>query len=77
MNNLSYEEFEPRLRSNDIMNISPPSVINVLNVSTGSFTGSSFQGSQTLLSQEVIIKISRQLSIQSSDFVYEIFLYEH
>ncbi|OAD58785.1 Dedicator of cytokinesis protein 3 [Eufriesea mexicana] len=37
LNNLGYEDFEPRTRCNDIMNISPPSVINALNVSTGNF----------------------------------------
>lgn len=39
LNNLSYEDFEPRSRSNDNMNISPPSVIGV------GFAGGSFQGS--------------------------------
>lgn len=40
LNNLSYEDFEPRTRCNDIMNISPPSAM--------------FQGSQTLSNSEVI-----------------------
>jgi len=53
LNNLSYEDFEPRSRCNDIMNISPPSVINALNVSTGSFASSTFQGSHSLPNQEV------------------------
>lgn len=53
LNNLSYEDFEPRSRSNDIMNISPPSVINALNISTSSFTSVTFQGSQTLIDHEV------------------------
>ncbi|XP_034947378.1 dedicator of cytokinesis protein 3 [Chelonus insularis] len=53
LNNLSYEDFEPRLRTNDIMNISPPSVINALNVSTSSFSSATLQGSQTVLNQEL------------------------
>ncbi|XP_074109684.1 dedicator of cytokinesis spg isoform X2 [Cotesia typhae] len=56
LNNLSYEDFEPRSRTNDIMNISPPSVINQsLNISTSSFIScraTTFQGSQTILDQE-------------------------
>ncbi|XP_015108826.1 dedicator of cytokinesis protein 3 isoform X1 [Diachasma alloeum] len=52
LNNLSYEDFEPRSRSNDMMNISPPSVISALSVSSGSFAGASLQGSTTILSQE-------------------------
>ncbi|KAK0167462.1 hypothetical protein PV327_004857 [Microctonus hyperodae] len=52
LNNLSYEDFEPRLRSNDIMNISPPSVINPLNVSTSSFSVATFQCTQNLLNNE-------------------------
>lgn len=50
LNNLGYEDFEPRTRCNDIMNISPPSVIN----STGSFSSGTFQGSHSLPGQEVI-----------------------
>ena len=53
LNNLSYEDFEPRSRCNDIMNISPPSVISALNVSTGSFASGTFQGSHSLPNQEV------------------------
>ncbi|XP_016844337.1 dedicator of cytokinesis protein 3 isoform X2 [Nasonia vitripennis] len=52
LNNLSYEDFEPRVRCNDIMNISPPSVISSMNVSTVSFTSVTFQNSHTILSQE-------------------------
>ncbi|XP_057318557.1 dedicator of cytokinesis protein 3 isoform X2 [Microplitis mediator] len=52
LNNLSYEDFEPRSRTNDIMNISPPSVISSLNVSTVSFMSSTFQGPQILLDQD-------------------------
>lgn len=54
LNNLSYEDFEPRVRCNDIMNISPPSVINAMNVSTVSFSSVTFQNS-IILSQEVCI----------------------
>ncbi|XP_033363792.1 dedicator of cytokinesis protein 3 isoform X2 [Bombus vosnesenskii] len=53
LNNLGYEDFEPRARCNDIMNISPPSVINALNVSTGNFANVTFQGSHSLPGQEV------------------------
>ncbi|XP_053971096.1 dedicator of cytokinesis protein 3 isoform X2 [Hylaeus volcanicus] len=53
LNNLGYEDFEPRTRCNDIMNISPPSVMNALNVSTGNFVSGSFQVSQSLPGQEV------------------------
>ncbi|XP_012170579.1 dedicator of cytokinesis protein 3 isoform X2 [Bombus affinis] len=53
LNNLGYEDFEPRTRCNDIMNISPPSVINALNVSTGNFANVTFQGSHSLPGQEV------------------------
>ncbi|RLU17100.1 hypothetical protein DMN91_011169 [Ooceraea biroi] len=53
LNNLGYEDFEPRSRCNDIMNISPPSVISALNVSTGSFASGTFQGSHSLPGQEV------------------------
>lgn len=53
LNNLGYEDFEPRSRCNDIMNISPPSVINALNVSTGSFASGTFQSSHSLPGQEV------------------------
>jgi dedicator of cytokinesis protein 3 len=53
LNNLGYEDFEPRSRCNDIMNISPPSVISAFNVSTGSFPSGTFQGSHSLPSQEV------------------------
>lgn len=53
LNNLGYEDFEPRTRCNDIMNISPPSVISALNVSTGSFSSGTFQGSHSLPGQEV------------------------
>lgn len=53
LNNLGYEDFEPRSRCNDIMNISPPSVISALNVSTGSFSSGTFQGSHSLPNQEV------------------------
>lgn len=52
LNNLGYEDFEPRSRCNDIMNISPPSVISTLNVSTGSFASGTFQGSHSLPNQE-------------------------
>ncbi|XP_008557599.1 dedicator of cytokinesis protein 3 isoform X2 [Microplitis demolitor] len=52
LNNLSYEDFEPRSRTNDIMNISPPSVISSLNVSTVSFMSSTFQGPQIILDQD-------------------------
>lgn len=52
LNNLGYEDFEPRSRCNDIMNISPPSVIISLNVS-GSFSSGTFQSSQSLPNQEV------------------------
>ncbi|XP_043283024.1 dedicator of cytokinesis protein 3 isoform X2 [Venturia canescens] len=47
LNNLSYEEFEPRSRSNDIMNISPPSTTTALNVSAAAL-----QNSHTILDQE-------------------------
>ncbi|XP_066601007.1 dedicator of cytokinesis protein 3 isoform X2 [Prorops nasuta] len=47
LNNLSYEDFEPRSRCNDVMNISPPSVINSLNASGGNFASGTFQGSLT------------------------------
>ncbi|XP_043596697.1 dedicator of cytokinesis protein 3 isoform X1 [Bombus pyrosoma] len=53
LNNLGYEDFEPRARCNDIMNISPPSVINALNVSTGNFANVTFQGSHSLPGQEL------------------------
>ncbi|XP_012533282.2 dedicator of cytokinesis protein 3 isoform X1 [Monomorium pharaonis] len=53
LNNLGYEDFEPRSRCNDIMNISSPSVISALNVSTGSFASGTFQGSHSLPNQEV------------------------
>lgn len=53
LNNLGYEDFEPRSRCNDIMNISPPSVISTLNVSSGSFASGTFQGSHSLPGQEV------------------------
>jgi dedicator of cytokinesis protein 3 len=53
LNNLGYEDFEPRSRCNDIMNISPPTVISALNVSTGSFASGTFQGSHSLSGQEV------------------------
>lgn len=53
LNNLGYEDFEPRTRCNDIMNISPPSVISALNISTSSFASGMFQGSHSLPSQEV------------------------
>lgn len=54
LNNLSYEEFEPRLRCTDNMNISPPSVISTLSISTTSFTTTTtFQGSTTILNHEV------------------------
>ncbi|XP_015607824.1 dedicator of cytokinesis protein 3 isoform X2 [Cephus cinctus] len=53
LNNLSYEDFEPRARCNDVMNISPPSVINALNVTAGNFPSGTFQGSQIVFSQEV------------------------
>ncbi|KAJ8687488.1 hypothetical protein QAD02_023282 [Eretmocerus hayati] len=40
LNNLSYEDFEPRTRSNDLMNISPPtSLISAISVSTYSSLG--------------------------------------
>ncbi|XP_031827165.1 dedicator of cytokinesis spg isoform X2 [Nomia melanderi] len=52
LNNLGYEDFEPRTRCNDIMNISPPSVINALNAS-GNFSSGTFQGSHSLPGQEV------------------------
>ncbi|XP_033223488.1 dedicator of cytokinesis protein 3 isoform X2 [Belonocnema kinseyi] len=54
LNNLSYEDFEPRPRGTEIMNISPPSVINALNASTGSnFSSGTFHGSQVLPDKEV------------------------
>lgn len=53
LNNLGYEDFEPRPRCNDIMNISPPSVIRALNVSTGSFASGTFQSSHSLPGKEV------------------------
>ncbi|XP_076248536.1 dedicator of cytokinesis spg isoform X2 [Calliopsis andreniformis] len=53
LNNLSYEDFEPRARCNDIMNISPPSIINPLNVSTGNFASGTFQSTHSLHGQEV------------------------
>lgn len=60
LNNLGYEDFEPRTRCNDILNISP-SVINALNVSTANFASSMFQESHSLPSQEVIILIVKFL----------------
>lgn len=65
LNNLGYEDFEPRTRCNDIMNISPPSVINVLNVSTANFASGMFQGSHSLPGQEVIISTRTKVSIVS------------
>ncbi|XP_014603723.1 PREDICTED: dedicator of cytokinesis protein 3 isoform X1 [Polistes canadensis] len=53
LNNLSYEDSEPRTRCNDIMNISPPSMINSLNISTCSFPSGTFQNSNSLSVQEV------------------------
>lgn len=56
LNNLSYEDFEPRARCNDIMNISPPSVISAMTISTVSFSSISsvnFQNSHSILDQEV------------------------
>ncbi|XP_046744108.1 dedicator of cytokinesis protein 3 isoform X1 [Diprion similis] len=50
LNNLSYEDFEPRARCNDVMNISPPTVINALNVSLTNFSNSTFQSSHTFQS---------------------------
>ncbi|XP_012288369.1 dedicator of cytokinesis protein 3 [Orussus abietinus] len=43
LNNLSYEDFEPRIRCNDVMNISPPSATH-LNASVGNLSSGSFQG---------------------------------
>lgn len=57
LNNLGYEDFEPRTRCNDIMNISPPSIINPLNVSTGNFASGIFQSSHSLPGQEVILTL--------------------
>lgn len=62
LNNLGYEDFEPRTRCNDIMNISPPSMINALNVSTGNFASGTFQGSHSLPGQEVIVTLCGKLS---------------
>lgn len=63
LNNLGYEDFEPRARCNDIMNISPPCVINALNVSTGNFANVTFQGSHSLPGQEVIVSPSKILIV--------------
>lgn len=54
LNNLSYEDFEPRLRCTDNMNISPPSVTSSLNLSTIGLTTTTFQGSSTTLNHEVV-----------------------
>lgn len=54
LNNLSYEDFEPKsIRCHDLMNISSPSVITAMSMSTNSFTSSTFHMSQVVLTQEV------------------------
>lgn len=70
LNNLGYEDFEPRSRSNDIMNISPPSVISALNISTGSFASGTFQGSHSLPGQEVIFFFYSFIRLHSSQKYY-------
>ena len=68
LNNLSYEDFEPRSRCNDIMNISPPSVISAMSISTLSFSSVTFQNSHGLMGQEV--KIIFILYIVQVDILY-------
>ena len=70
LNNLGYEDFEPRARCNDIMNISPPSVINVLNVSTGNFASGTFQGSHSLPGQEVIVSLLEMFDYSFHAFAF-------
>ncbi|XP_051163357.1 dedicator of cytokinesis protein 3 isoform X2 [Leptopilina boulardi] len=55
LNNLSYEDFVPRTKCNEIMNISPPSVINALNTTctSNNFPSGTFHGSQILPDEEV------------------------